>query len=332
MGDRRPEDLALVDELIADSAGEWDRQGVLPLEVFAQARCGRSAVCPGRCGARRARQDRPGQRRTHRAHRQPLWVGAQRDDLAWHYLVDDPTSRGPRTAGGVPAEASGRRTRGGGVRRAPRRQRPPRDQHEHSSGWRQCGRRRREGVGHRCPLRRSDRGVRSVRGRCRRRSRAGQDARPDHHRDPRPDGLPRGRPRRPLTRLCPVAVQKCARRRRPVAANTGDIGTRLWPDVRRMGVRRHPARVSRGGASTRRYPPSVRQATGRTSARRPTAGRTADREQVSTRVCEHASRCWDTRSPDSVTATVLAKHVSAGHAASGETRLRRDVRRAVCCQ
>jgi methoxymalonate biosynthesis protein len=38
-------------------------------------------------------------------------------------------------------------------------------------------------------------------------------------------------------------------------------------------------------------------------------------EQVSTRVCEHASRCWDSGAPDMVIAAVLAKHVSAGHAA-----------------
>jgi methoxymalonate biosynthesis protein len=38
-------------------------------------------------------------------------------------------------------------------------------------------------------------------------------------------------------------------------------------------------------------------------------------EQISTRVCEHASRCWDSASPDMVVAAVLAKHVSAGHAA-----------------
>jgi methoxymalonate biosynthesis protein len=38
-------------------------------------------------------------------------------------------------------------------------------------------------------------------------------------------------------------------------------------------------------------------------------------EQVSTRVCEHASRCWDSASPDMAMAAVLAKHVSAGHAA-----------------
>jgi methoxymalonate biosynthesis protein len=38
-------------------------------------------------------------------------------------------------------------------------------------------------------------------------------------------------------------------------------------------------------------------------------------EQVSTRICEHASRCWDSASPDMVVAAVLAKHVSAGHAA-----------------
>lgn len=40
-------------------------------------------------------------------------------------------------------------------------------------------------------------------------------------------------------------------------------------------------------------------------------------EQVATRTCEHASRCWDSRSPDMVMATVLAKHVSAGHAVRG---------------
>jgi methoxymalonate biosynthesis protein len=38
-------------------------------------------------------------------------------------------------------------------------------------------------------------------------------------------------------------------------------------------------------------------------------------EQVSTRVCEYASQCWDSASPDMVIACVLAKHVSAGHAA-----------------
>lgn len=40
-------------------------------------------------------------------------------------------------------------------------------------------------------------------------------------------------------------------------------------------------------------------------------------EQVSTRTCEHASRCWDTAGPDMGVAAVLAKHVSAGHAAHG---------------
>jgi methoxymalonate biosynthesis protein len=38
-------------------------------------------------------------------------------------------------------------------------------------------------------------------------------------------------------------------------------------------------------------------------------------EQVSTRACEHASRCWDAASPDMVIAAMFAKHVSAGHAA-----------------
>jgi methoxymalonate biosynthesis protein len=38
-------------------------------------------------------------------------------------------------------------------------------------------------------------------------------------------------------------------------------------------------------------------------------------EQVSTRICEHASECWQTSSPDLAIAAVLAKHVSAGHAA-----------------
>jgi methoxymalonate biosynthesis protein len=40
-------------------------------------------------------------------------------------------------------------------------------------------------------------------------------------------------------------------------------------------------------------------------------------EQVARRICEYASRCWDAGSPDLVTATVLAKHVSAGQAAKG---------------
>jgi methoxymalonate biosynthesis protein len=37
-------------------------------------------------------------------------------------------------------------------------------------------------------------------------------------------------------------------------------------------------------------------------------------EQVSSRVCEHASRCWDDGSPDMVASIVLAKHVAAGKA------------------
>ncbi|MEV0191553.1 acyl-CoA dehydrogenase family protein [Kitasatospora purpeofusca] len=50
------------------------------------------------------------------------------------------------------------------------------------------------------------------------------------------------------------------------------------------------------------------------------AGHLADlytAEQVATRACEHASRCWDDGSPDQVVATVLAKHVSATQAARG---------------
>jgi methoxymalonate biosynthesis protein len=38
-------------------------------------------------------------------------------------------------------------------------------------------------------------------------------------------------------------------------------------------------------------------------------------EQVSTRMCEHASQAWDSSSPDMAIASLLAKHVSAGHAA-----------------
>jgi len=37
-------------------------------------------------------------------------------------------------------------------------------------------------------------------------------------------------------------------------------------------------------------------------------------EQVATRVCEHASRCWDSGSPEQVIATVLAKYVSSTEA------------------
>lgn len=40
-------------------------------------------------------------------------------------------------------------------------------------------------------------------------------------------------------------------------------------------------------------------------------------EQVSTHICEYASHCWDSNSPDMFVATVLAKHVSAGHAVQG---------------
>jgi methoxymalonate biosynthesis protein len=38
-------------------------------------------------------------------------------------------------------------------------------------------------------------------------------------------------------------------------------------------------------------------------------------EQVCTRVCEHASHCWEAASPDMVVTAMLAKYVSAGHAA-----------------
>lgn len=40
-------------------------------------------------------------------------------------------------------------------------------------------------------------------------------------------------------------------------------------------------------------------------------------EQVATRACEHASRCWDARSPEAVVATVLAKYVGATQAVHG---------------
>ncbi|MFD9734934.1 acyl-CoA dehydrogenase family protein [Umezawaea sp. NPDC059074] len=40
-------------------------------------------------------------------------------------------------------------------------------------------------------------------------------------------------------------------------------------------------------------------------------------EQVATRLCEHASRCWDDGSPESVIATLLAKNESARRAAEG---------------
>lgn len=42
-------------------------------------------------------------------------------------------------------------------------------------------------------------------------------------------------------------------------------------------------------------------------------------EQVATRVCEHASRCWDSGSSEMIIASVLAKHVSAGCAARAAT-------------
>lgn len=69
---------------------------------------------------------------------------------------------------------------------------------------------------------------------------------------------------------------------------------------------------------------ATRHAAGRTQSGKPlaahqlVAGHLADllvAEQVATRVCEHASRCWDDSSPEMVTAAVLAKHVSATNAA-----------------
>jgi methoxymalonate biosynthesis protein len=42
-------------------------------------------------------------------------------------------------------------------------------------------------------------------------------------------------------------------------------------------------------------------------------------ERVATTVCRHASECWESRSPDLVIATVLAKHVSATQAVRGAT-------------
>ena len=74
------------------------------------------------------------------------------------------------------------------------------------------------------------------------------------------------------------------------------------------------------------WPPPPAHASSRTQFGRPLAGHQlvarhlADlfvAEQVATRVCEHASRCWDDGSPDVVISTILAKHVSAGHAARG---------------
>jgi methoxymalonate biosynthesis protein len=40
-------------------------------------------------------------------------------------------------------------------------------------------------------------------------------------------------------------------------------------------------------------------------------------EQVATRAAEHASRCWDSGSPEMITAAVVAKHVGATNAAAG---------------
>ncbi|MCM6779029.1 acyl-CoA dehydrogenase family protein [Nocardia sp. CDC159] len=40
-------------------------------------------------------------------------------------------------------------------------------------------------------------------------------------------------------------------------------------------------------------------------------------ERAATRACEHASQCWDGRTPDVVGATLLAKYTSARHAAAG---------------
>ncbi|MFF9349369.1 acyl-CoA dehydrogenase family protein [Streptomyces sp. NPDC014734] len=65
----------------------------------------------------------------------------------------------------------------------------------------------------------------------------------------------------------------------------------------------------------------VRQQFGKPLARHQLVGRHLANlltdEQIATRMCEHASRCWDDGSPDMVVASVLAKQVSAVRAAQG---------------
>jgi alkylation response protein AidB-like acyl-CoA dehydrogenase len=79
-----------------------------------------------------------------------------------------------------------------------------------------------------------------------------------------------------------------------------------------VGIIRGCLRAAAGHAGSRE------QFGGRIADHQLVAGALADlfaAEQITTRVCEHASRCWDAGSPEVVTAAVLAKHVSAQHAA-----------------
>jgi methoxymalonate biosynthesis protein len=81
-----------------------------------------------------------------------------------------------------------------------------------------------------------------------------------------------------------------------------------------VGILRCCLRATVGHASTREQfgePLARHQLVGRHLAELLVA------EQAATRVCEHASRCWDTGTPELVTAAVVAKHVAAGGAARG---------------
>ncbi|MFI0820389.1 acyl-CoA dehydrogenase family protein [Streptomyces sp. NPDC021098] len=81
-----------------------------------------------------------------------------------------------------------------------------------------------------------------------------------------------------------------------------------------VGILRACLDAARGHARVRRQfgkPLAEHQLVGRHLANLLTS------EQIATRVCEHASRCWDGGSPDMVVATVLAKQVSAVQAVQG---------------
>jgi methoxymalonate biosynthesis protein len=81
-----------------------------------------------------------------------------------------------------------------------------------------------------------------------------------------------------------------------------------------VGILRACLRAAAGHASTREQfgvPLGEHQLVARHLANLLTA------EQVATRVCEHASRCWEEGSPDMVTAIVVAKQVGAVQAAAG---------------
>jgi alkylation response protein AidB-like acyl-CoA dehydrogenase len=317
MGDRRPEELALVDELIADSAGEWDRQGVLPLEVLRKLGAdgllcaqvgveygglGRTSLDNGeltahtgsRCGSVRSVMTSQGmaawtiQRlgdREQQAEYLPRLVAGELAAVAFSE---------PHAGSDLSAISTSIRREGDNV------------VVDGDKVWVTAARYADLMV----VFGRFEDGAAAV-------------------------VVPARTPGRTATVIPdPMGCRAAGHAdlsldsvRLPFRNVLGGVGQSLPLVVTsalaygRMSVAWGCVGILRGCLAAARAHAGARHQFGKRLAEHQLVARQLAEllvsEQVSTRVCEHASRCWDARSPESVAATVLAKHVSAGHAASG---------------